>query len=162
MQRLRPACRLLSSRPASRRRASSLAFGFEPKRFTYRSGLALTMTSYIVHQIFSVTLPGQKSDEPIDIWENIVCVNADSDATATLEAKTFGTRDEAESNPVWLDGKPAIFRYRGWRYMHASIQGVFVESGTELAYIKYVVSCENDLSKLLLGDDASVNLISCW
>lgn len=116
-------------------------------------------TRYAAHLILAVDTDGP-ADRPIPFYENVVLVQADTDAEAMRQACRLG-RAEAAADPGdfrW-GGQPARWRFVGVRKLIECQPPAGRERlgyGSEVTYSQMAVRSEADLQRLAAGEPVEV------
>ncbi|MDX2109760.1 MAG: hypothetical protein SFY80_05905 [Verrucomicrobiota bacterium] len=113
---------------------------------------------YIVHAVFS-TDDGSGSN--LVVWENMYLIYANSIEEVELKTINICKKDEASSQNNYLDGKKAIYIFKGIRKI---IKLSFSEydddlyDGRELTYNKYEVDNINIIDDMVDGKTVTIRI----
>jgi Domain of unknown function (DUF4288) len=110
------------------------------------------MTWYAAHIILWVKFKGRGQDH-FPVWENIVLIEAESEAEAFTKAEVHGRAQEGDEDGHFRwDGKPARWVFAGVRKL---TECVFPEErpgdGTEVTYSQLDLKSEADVNALAAG-----------
>ena len=123
------------------------------------------MTWYAAHIVIGI-MAKQKTAEPILVHENVVLVEAPSEADALGKAKIIGQTEAALQDDLILHGVPAKRVFAGIRKLvtvsnpeTGDLDQDRPSNGTEITYSIYKVANEEELKKLAAGSEVSVKYV---
>lgn len=123
------------------------------------------MTWYAAHLVIGI-MSSEKTAGPILVHENVVLVEAPSEADALGKAKTIGQTEAALQDGLTLNGAPAKRVFAGVRKLitvsnpeTSNLDQDRPSDGTEITYSIYEVSNEEALKKFAAGSEVAVKYV---
>lgn len=123
------------------------------------------MTWYAAHIVIGI-MPIKEPIGPILVHENVVLIEAASEADALGKAKQIGQTEAALQDGLTIGGAPAKRVFAGIRKIITVSNPETRDQdqdrpsdGTEITYSVYKVSNKQELNKLAEGSEVSVNYV---
>lgn len=123
------------------------------------------MTWYAAHIVIGI-VPLHESSGPILVHENVVLVEAPSEADALGKANTIGQTEATLQDGLTVSGVPAKRVFAGIRKLitvsnpePSDLDQERPSDGTEITYSVYEVSNQEELKKLAAGSAVPVQYV---
>jgi hypothetical protein len=116
------------------------------------------MNWYAAHIIMYVKLKDAPQDR-YSMWENIVLISAESSDEAYAKAEQQGRDDVGDDDSFRHDGKPAEWVFAGVRKVTlCQDPKERPGDGTEVSYLELEAASLDELTKLVRGEPATVEI----
>jgi hypothetical protein len=116
------------------------------------------MSWYAAHVIMAVRLIGQRQTR-YPVWENIVLIEAGSEAEAFAKAEHIGRGEEGDDGGTFRwGGQPATWVFRGIRKLTECVSAADRPGdGTEVSYVEMELDSQEAVDLLAAGEPVAVS-----
>ena len=123
------------------------------------------MTWYAAHTIVSIR-PIKPGKGQIVVYENVTLIEASDENEATVKARRHGEASTVQDGTLSIDGEPAVSSFIGIRKIIAVSNPWPLNQdsdrpgdGTEITYSKCKVKAQRALSRLVNGEETSIDYL---